>query len=215
LEDGEDAVEPVTYAEFAQRALALASALQQRFSPRDRLLVLHPSSVDYMVVFFACLCADMIAVPLFPPRGNKRNERLEAVARDCEPRAALISSKQLAQVQPSLAASPELAALELLCTDTVAAAEASMWRQPYIGSETIAFLQYTSGSTGHPKGVMVSHRNLLQNEKMIQLGIRSHPESNHVTWLPIYHDMGMVGNMLQPFWLGSQCVFMTPAAFLQ
>jgi acyl-CoA synthetase (AMP-forming)/AMP-acid ligase II len=215
LEDGEEAVESVTYAEFAQRVLALASELQQRFSPRERLLLLHPSCVDYMVAFFACLCADMIAVPLFPPRGNKRNDRLEPVARDCDPRAALITSKQLAQVQLGLAASPDLAALELFCTDTVAPGEASTWRQPRVANETIAFLQYTSGSTGQPKGVMVSHGNLVQNERMIQAGFGSDAASNHVTWLPIYHDMGLVGNMLQPFWLGSACVFMTPAAFLQ
>jgi acyl-CoA synthetase (AMP-forming)/AMP-acid ligase II len=215
LEDGEDVSETITYAEFAARTLALAAALQQRIAPRERVLLLFPSGVDYMVAFFACVCADIIAVPLFPPRGNKPNLRLEAVVQDCTPRAALTSSAQIARIVPAMSASPGLAALELLAIDELTATQAVDWARPVVTSETIAFLQYTSGSTGQPKGVMVSHGNVIANERMIQAGIRSDADSNFVTWLPIYHDMGMIGNMLQPFWLASECTFMAPVAFLQ
>jgi acyl-CoA synthetase (AMP-forming)/AMP-acid ligase II len=215
LENGEDVSESINYRAFGERVLSLAAALQQRFSHGDRVLLFYPSCIDYMVALFACLCAGIVAVPLFPPRGNKRDLRLEAVARDCKPLAALTSSKQLLQMRAALAVSPDLALLEILCTETVSRAEASAWRHPDVNSGTIAFLQYTSGSTGLPKGVMVSHGNLIQNQKMIRAGFRSDPDADYVTWLPIYHDMGLVGNMLHSFWLGSGCVFMAPAAFLQ
>src|ERR1044072_6469455 len=86
LDNGEAVSETINYADFAEQVLALAATLQQRCSPRDRVLILYPPCIDYMVGFFACLCADLIAVPLFPPRGTKHNLRPEAIARDCRPR---------------------------------------------------------------------------------------------------------------------------------
>jgi acyl-CoA synthetase (AMP-forming)/AMP-acid ligase II len=214
LEDGEEIGEAVSYAELASRVLSLAALLQKKFLPGDRILLLYPASIDYMVAFLACLCAGIIAVPVFPPRGGKRNHRLEAIARDCTPRAAMVSSKKLLHVDEAMAASPELAELELVCTDSITAAQAQ-WVEPRISSDTIAFLQYTSGSTGMPKGVMVSHGNVLHNEYMICASFESDALTTTVTWLPIYHDMGLIGQMLQSFWLGGHCVFMAPVAFLQ
>lgn len=215
LEDGEEIGETVTYAAFASRVLSLASLLQRRFAPGDRVLLLYPACIDYMVAFFACLCAGIVAVPLFPPRGSKRNPRLEAIALDCTPCAALISSRKLVHVHAAIAASPELAQLELLCTDVVPHTDTAAWRGPQVHSDSIAFLQYTSGSTGLPKGVMVSHGNVLHNEHMINACFESGADTTTVTWLPIYHDMGLIGNMLQSYWLGGHCVFMAPVAFLQ
>lgn len=110
--------------------------------------------------------------------------------------AALIASNQPAQIDAALAASPDLAALELFCSDGIGG---KAWWHPDVNSETVAFLQYTSDSTGQPKGVMVSHGNVIRNHKMIQSGHRSDGDSNFVTWLPMYHDMGLVGNTLHPF----------------
>lgn len=215
LDNGEAVSETINYADFTQRVLALAAKLQQRCSPRDRVLILYPPCIDYMVGFFACLCADLIAVPLFPPRGTKHNLRLEAIARDCRPSAALYSSKRVAHKHVAISEQPDLAALQFICSDTIDPANAQQWVRPRIDGETIAFLQYTSGSTGLPKGVMVSHSNLLHNQQMLQASYDTNSDSTLVTWLPIYHDMGLIAKMLASVWLGSHCVFMAPVAFLQ
>lgn len=215
LENGEAVSETINYADFCERVLALAATLQQRCSPRDRVLILYPPCIEYMVGFFACLCADLIAVPLFPPRGTKHNLRLEAIARDCRPGAALFSSERLAHKHAAISEQPDLAAVQFICSDTIDRAGARQWSRPRIDSETIAFLQYTSGSTGLPKGVMVSHGNLMHNERMLQASYETDGDSTLVSWLPIYHDMGLIAKMLASVWLGSHCVFMTPAAFLQ
>jgi acyl-CoA synthetase (AMP-forming)/AMP-acid ligase II len=215
LENGEAVGETIDYADFGGRVLALAAELQQRCSPRDRVLILYPPCIEYMVGFFACLCADMVAVPLFPPRGTKHNLRLEAIARDCRPSAALFSTKRVAHKHAAISDHPELASLQFICSDTIDSEGARRWSRPRIDSETIAFLQYTSGSTGLPKGVMVSHGNLLHNQRMLQASYETDAESTIVSWLPIYHDMGLIAKMLASVWLGSHCVFMAPAAFLQ
>jgi acyl-CoA synthetase (AMP-forming)/AMP-acid ligase II len=214
LENGEDPSETVSYAEFRGRVLALAALLQERCAPRERVLLLYPSCIDYMVAFFACVCADLIAVPLFPPRGTKHGERVEAIVRDCTPSAVLYSTQRLAKKTALLEAS-QLAALQLICTDALELGAAGRWSRPHVVADTIAFLQYTSGSTGLPRGVRVSHGNLLHNERMQQSCFASGPGSVVVSWLPIYHDMGLIGTMLAAAWLGSQCVFMAPVAFLQ
>ena len=215
LDNGEDAAETCTYLQFRDRVLALAARLRQRCAPRERVLLLYPPCIDYMVGFFACLCADLVAVPLFPPRGTKHNQRLEAIARDCAPTVALYSSRRVAHKHDAIADQPALSALTFVCSDDVDPADAGLWTPPGVDAGTIAFLQYTSGSTGLPKGVMVSHGNLSHNQTIMQAALGTGSDTPIVSWLPIYHDMGLIAKMLATVWLGTHCVFMTPAAFLQ
>jgi acyl-CoA synthetase (AMP-forming)/AMP-acid ligase II len=214
LEDGENVTDTVSFAQMLERARAVAVELSRRAPVGSRVLLLYPSCIDYMVGFFGCLSAGMIAVPIFPPNSGRHNPRLEAVSRDCGAFLGLTTTRQLQVMQPALLASPLLSALDMICTDQIPHS-APGWRRPDIETATLAMLQYTSGSTGKPKGVMVSHGNLLGNERMIQAAIGSSCNSVYVSWLPLFHDMGLIGCMLHAYWLGATCYFMAPASFLK
>jgi acyl-CoA synthetase (AMP-forming)/AMP-acid ligase II len=214
MEDGDKVTDTVSFADMVQRAHAVAVELRRRAPVGSRILLLYPSCIDYMVGFFGCLCAGMIAVPIFPPRNSRHNVRLEAVARDCDAALALTTRRQLGVMEAGLQASPQLAPLEMVCTDEVAW-PVTGWERPDVSGASLAMLQYTSGSTGTPKGVMVSHGNLLHNERMIQAAFHSTSESVSVTWLPLFHDMGLIGCMLHTYWLGATGYFMPPTAFLR
>jgi acyl-CoA synthetase (AMP-forming)/AMP-acid ligase II len=214
LENGDHAGEVVSYCDMDKRARSLAAHLQTLCAKGDRVLLLYPSCNDYMIAFFACLYAGLIAVPVFAPRSSRHNARLQGILLDCGASLALTTGKQLAEMGPFFAANPELQHLRWVASDE-APVDGTDWRMPSIDAGTIAFLQYTSGSTGSPKGVAVTHGNLLCNEEMIAEGFRTTPDSTYVTWLPIYHDMGLIGNMLHAFYAGATCVFMSPVSFLQ
>ena len=218
LADGEAEGGRLTYAELDGRARAIASALRESLAPGDRVLLLYPPGLEFIAAFFGCLYAGVIAVPAYPPRLNDRSQgRLRAIARDAEPRAALTTGAILHAATAGgesgfLARVPELAAVRWIATDAL---EGSAAEIPDPDPASVAFLQYTSGSTSTPKGVMVTHANLLHNERMIGEAFRQDESSVVVGWLPLYHDMGLIGNVLQPLHAGGSCVLMAPVAFLQ
>jgi amino acid adenylation domain-containing protein len=216
LADGEAEGERLTYGELDRRARTIAAALRESLAPGDRALLLYPPGLELIAAFFGCLYAGVIAVPAYPPRLNDRSQgRLRAVARDAEPLAALTTASILAAA--SALPIPELAAVRWIATDSFEGAvlggsEADL---PEPDPESVAFLQYTSGSTSTPKGVMVTHANLIHNEWMIGEAFRQDEDTVVVGWLPLYHDMGLIGNVLQPLWAGGTSVLMSPVAFLQ
>jgi len=217
LADGEAEGGRLTYAELDGRARAIASVLRESLAPGDRVLLLYPPGLEFIAAFFGCLYAGVIAVPAYPPRLNDRSQaRLRAIARDAEPRAALTTGAILhaatAEGSGFLARVPALAAVRWIATDAL---EGSAAEIPEPDPASVAFLQYTSGSTSTPKGVMVTHANLLHNERMIGEAFRQDESSVVVGWLPLYHDMGLIGNVLQPLYAGGSCVLMAPVAFLQ
>lgn len=216
LEDGETETARLTYGELDRRARAIAAWLQQLEAPGERALLLHPPGLEFLVAFLGCLYAGVVAVPAYLPRRNQKLSRLQAIITDSQAALALATASQLGgNLEARFARDPEFPSPRLLATDNIDDAWKAKWREPEIDSDTLAFLQYTSGSTGTPKGVMVAHGNLLHNERLIQQAFGHSDKTRLVSWLPLFHDMGLVGNALQSLYIGGMCALMSPVAFLQ
>ncbi|MEW5859171.1 MAG: AMP-binding protein [Cyanobacteriota bacterium] len=206
----------LTYGELNRRALQIAYLLQSRVAPGDRALLLYPAGLEFIVAFFGCLYAGVIAVPAYPPQFNRPMTRLNVIVADAQASVVLTTTQILSNVESRLNQAPELQALQWLTTDNIIAnnLENSL-QETKVSGDTLAFLQYTSGSTGTPKGVMVSHGNLLHNEKIMQQAAQHTDKTIVVGWVPLFHDLGLIGNVLQPLYLGIPCILMSPVAFLQ
>ncbi|KQX50767.1 MULTISPECIES: non-ribosomal peptide synthetase [unclassified Streptomyces] len=202
----------LTYAQLDHRARVVAATLQEEVKTGDRVLILHTPGAGYLSAYFGCLYAGAVAVPCYPPHARSLT-RLRAVAADAAPAAALLGDRITPGARRQLLDAPELRAVTLLPNDALTA-DAEQWTDPLVGTDSLAFLQYTSGSTAAPKGVMVSHGNLLHNSAQIQRRIRTSEDSVSVSWLPPYHDMGLIGGILQPLVAGFPAVLMAPGTFV-
>ena len=185
-----------------RQAKAIGAWLQSLDMAGERVLLLYPSSIDYIAAFFGCQMAGAVAVPAYPPRANKPMPRIQAILADAGAKAALTTAAVKANVQRQFDAAPSLKSLQWLATDETPAGIEATWQPPAITPDSLSFLQYTSGSTGDPKGVMVSHGNLIHNLHMMQHGLEMPDDSMWVTWLPMYHDMGLIGSILEPMYMG-------------
>ncbi|GHO97478.1 non-ribosomal peptide synthetase [Reticulibacter mediterranei] len=217
LQDGEAVELRLTYAELNRRVRVLASHLQKLVKSGSRALLLYPPGLDFIIAFYACLSAGIIAVPTYPVSTTKSTHmvaRLKAILQDATPSLVLTTSVMQSQVQDILDFLEYTEKAHVIPTDTIKQG-VSGWYAPRPERDTLAFLQYTSGSTGTPRGVMVSHVNLLHNLAEIQRGFVTHADSLGVIWLPPYHDMGLIGGILQPLYSGFPVVLFAPAAFLQ
>jgi len=218
LIDGEEEEAHVTYAELDRQARAVGALLQSYGTGGERALLLYPPGLEFIAAFFGCLYAAVVGIPAPLPRLGRSDRvlsRLRSIANDAQPMVALTTSPVLAAVKDLFAQVPELSATRWLTTDNVASDLMEEWWAPRVDRSTLAYLQYTSGSTAAPKGVMVSHGNLWQSQQMIRGAFGHSKDSVFVGWLPHYHDMGLVGNILQPLYLGCRCVLMSPLLFLQ
>ncbi|MEH1850176.1 MAG: fatty acyl-AMP ligase [Nostoc sp.] len=215
LQNGETEETSLTFQELDQKARAIASHLQSVGATNQRALLLYPPGLEFITVFLGCLYADVVAVPAYPPRPNMKLSRLLAIITNAEAMFVLTTKSLLANLENRFVENPELAAMRCLSTDDIDSNLNLDWQQPKLSSDNLAFLQYTSGSTGTPKGVMVSHRNLLYNQKAIKIGFGHTEKTIFVGWLPLFHDMGLIGNVLQPLYLGIPSILLSPVAFLQ
>ncbi len=200
----------LSYRDLDSRARTIAAALRANADLGDRAVLLFPSGPDYVAAFFGCLYAGVIAVPAYPPESTRRHhqERLLSIIADAEPRL-LLTIASLADGLAQIENAPPVLSVDSL-------ESAGHWVAPDLHPDDIAFLQYTSGSTALPKGVQVSHGNLVANEVLIRrgFGIDLNLDDVIVSWLPLYHDMGLIGGLLQPIFSGVPCVLMSPAYFL-
>jgi len=215
LVDGQEKQSWLTFGQLDRQARAIAVLLGSIRARDERVLLLYPPGLEYISGFMGCLYGRAVAVPVPPPRFNRKMERILLIAADSEARIVLTTRAILSRIESLWEKAPELKSFLWLVTDDLDLRQADDWQAPEVDGATLAFLQYTSGSTATPRGVMVSHHNLLYNERLIQTAFNQTKESLILNWLPFYHDMGLIGGVLQPLYLGAKCVLMSPYAFLQ
>ncbi len=204
----------LTYGELETRARAVAARVRRVAAEGDRVLVCHLPGLDYVGAFFGCLYAGVVAVPVYPPQYYKSFDRIRSIVADARPRAALTSAVILQKLDAELDARPLPAPVDWIVTDALGDAPGETGPVATPTRASLAFLQYTSGSTAAPKGVRLSHGNLLANLGAIQQSFHSHPGSVGCIWLPPYHDMGLIGGILQPLYAGFPVWLMSPLLFV-
>ena len=214
MPDGDSSERSVTYSQLDRKARGVGELLQDIGAFGERVLLLYAPGLDYLAGFFGCLYAGAVAVPAYPPRINQSLQRLQSIARDSQARFALTTSTGLSRIRSQSYDFGGMEAVRWIDTDSVEIGSGDDWRCPSVTADSLALIQYTSGSTGDPKGVMLSHENLLRNSAMLADAFEYDSESRCVSWLPVYHDMGLIGGILQPIYGGFPCVLMSPAAFL-
>jgi acyl-CoA synthetase (AMP-forming)/AMP-acid ligase II len=214
--DGEGFEERVTYRQLERRAQAIAADLVDRGLAGERLLLLYPAErpLEFVAGFFGCLFAGAVAIPAYPPRRNRNMMRILAISDDAEAKAALTVGSICERIGGMLGDAKALSQLDWIATDHVPPARAERWTPPALTGEDLAILQYTSGSTGTPKGVVLSHGNIMHNVGLITYAFEATRDGVGMTWLPTYHDMGLVGGVLKPLFFGRPNVMMSPFMFL-
>ncbi|MEM7559621.1 MAG: AMP-binding protein [Planctomycetota bacterium] len=200
-ENGDDDLQ-VTFKELDAQARNLAGYLQNAgVNKGERVLLIYPPVLDFVAGFFGCLYAGATAVPAFPPRRNRKGQRIHGIAKDCQANVALTTQTVRQQIEGD-ANWVEWESVSIIASDSMAKDYTSSWTPPNLNSDDLAVLQYTSGSTGNPKGVMLSHGNLIRNAELIMYSFEHARTAVGVSWLPTYHDMGLIGGIVEPIWSG-------------
>ncbi len=215
LGGGDTESESITFSQLAVQTRAFAASLHASQEPGACVLLLLDSGLAFIKAMFACMYAGLVPVAVDLPRPNRSTDRLEAIARHSGCRAFITSKADLPRVEKLITAVPALAALECHLVDTEIAGPLSAAALPRPAAGRTAFIQYTSGSTSTPKGVVVTHANLMSNQAQIKSAFEHGEHTKFCGWLPMFHDMGLIGNVLQPLYLGIECTLMPPAAFVQ
>ena len=205
----------ITFGQLATRSRGLAMAIAAHARPGDRAALVFGPGLDFVVAYFGCLYAGVVPTPLMPPRRLATRDSSEAILRDCRPAVILttraVLSGPLSHARARLAEFPA----PWIAVDDPIESLASRGLAHAPAREDLALLQYTSGSTSDPKGVMVTHANLLANLDMIRLALGNDRSSTYACWMPLYHDMGLILNVLQALHAGAACLLMAPSHFVQ
>ncbi len=212
LANGEEESARLSHGDLALQVGSLAATLAKTVPAGSRALLVFPPGLEFVTAFLGCLVSGVVAVPIVPPNPNRDSNRMRGIVLDAEPSLVLTTQALLPGLERLAADAPEFARVDRIAIDDLPVEDGDGARP---SPSDIAFLQYTSGSTASPKGVIVTHASLVENERMIQEAFRQDEGSVVVGWLPLYHDMGLIGNVLQPLFCGGSCVLMSPLSFLQ
>ncbi len=218
LRDGAVEASQLTYAELDKNARLIATLCQRRAVPGSRVILLYPAGLHFISAFFGCLYARLIAIPappLDPARLKRTLPRLQSIVRDADASMVLLTENLLARLLDVRRQVQEFGALPWEVTDNLDEICLDEFREERIAPGTIAYLQYTSGSTGSPKGTVIDHRNLVHHSRCLQSAWGYTPDSVAVTWMPHFHDYGLVDGLIQPLFSGIPSVIMSPNAFLK
>ncbi len=218
LVDGKKEGAAYTYAELEEWAKAIASLLQQQQAKGERALLLYPQGVEVVAAFCGCLYAGVIAIPVPPPDAGRMKRtlpRLREIIKDAEASIVLSNARIIEMIQESDIDFPEFDSMRWIDTESVDLELAKDWKDPEVDKDVLAYLQYTSGSTSTPKGVMLSHYNLLHHSEYLRRACGYSPDGPTVTWMPYFHDYGLVEGLMQPLYNGAPCYIMAPLAFVK
>jgi acyl-CoA synthetase (AMP-forming)/AMP-acid ligase II len=218
LMDGKTESPPLTYGELDRQAKAIAALLQQYQAKGERALLLYPQGLEVIAAFCGCLYAGVIAIPVPPPESGRLKRtlpRLRAIVRDAQATFSLTTAGILALVENVRDEFPEFEQMHWIDTATVDLTLADRWEDPQVDKDQLAYLQYTSGSTSTPKGVMLSHFNLMHHASYLKKACGYEPDSVTLTWMPYFHDYGLVEGMMVPLYNGTPGYLMSPFAFIK
>lgn len=218
LPDGENEAACLTFGKIDMLARRAAAELQKHHARGRAVILLFQPGPEFLIGFLSCLYAGAKGVPLYPPdlrRLNRTLPRFLAIVEDCESDIILTTTQMKKLAAAVFEHAPQLASRAWLAVDGLPEGLENEWRDPQVSIDEVAFLQYTSGSTGDPKGIEVTHRSLLLNFMLMTLQWNHVATETTVTWLPNYHDMGLIDGWLRPFYVGCHCVAMPPLAFLK
>jgi len=215
LQDGVNENESFTYKQLETRSKALGATMQSKGKKGDRVLLLFQPGLSYVASLYACFYSGFIAVPAYPPRRNKGMDRIHTIISDSEATICLVSQQVYNDIKKNLQNDDKLNKLQWIIYDDITDTEAKSFNETQIYADDVALLQYTSGSTGNPKGVMITQLNILYNSEYIRQSFGLDDKSVGVNWLPIFHDMGLIGGILQAAYVGGINIGMPPMAFLK
>ncbi|MEU9479488.1 fatty acyl-AMP ligase [Streptomyces sp. NPDC048191] len=224
--DCEGDIQEISYGQLAHRSRAVAAWLQDRGLAGSRALLLHPPGLEFVSAFLGCLAAGVVAVPGVPPQGRSQNHRallrMKRLMTDSDAKVILGGREVIGALRTWSEHLPELEVVPGVATEDIPDDAAGSWHAPDLTADSVAFLQYTSGSTSAPRGVAVTHGNLLDNERIIteRMGhtpdvLAEHDRELILSWLPVYHDMGLMGPVLNTLYLGATATLFSPLHFLQ
>lgn len=203
----------ITYRQLMVDVTQIAKNLLENVSPGESVLLLYPPSIEYIKAFFACLMAGVVAIPLYPPKKNNKSDKVFVVAKASKAKFALTTQKDLHSISLFWKDNSE-SKISFLSTEELIDTSSNRVLPP-ISLEAPAFLQYTSGSTGNPKGVIITQGNILANTQYLERLSGAHEKDIFVNWLPLFHDLGLVTAILLPAYLGCKSVLMAPATFVR